>query len=329
MKKQHKIKAPFCYFGGKSAVADLVWELIGNDVKRYFEPFAGSLAVLLARKRKPNALYNEIVNDLDCLLINVWRALKNASAEVALLCCDPSSQLLYWQRICYIVKNKDSLLEKMLKDDEYYDVKLAAYWIYCKSSEIGAMEIDKIDVEEVYKSIDNGITKGRIQLLRGNGIHSKCTQLYNPYSVTRCKLERLSLWFSQIENILENVKITCMDWKRLFNEGTHWQDDCGKSNIGIFFDPPYSDTSRKKSLYRIDSYDTAKEVNEFCIKNAYRETYKIVVAGYEGEHNNLEDYGYVKYSWKSNGGYRNISGNNDNKFKERLWASSSCNKITI
>ena len=60
MKKQHKIKAPFCYFGGKSAVADLVWELIGNDVKRYFEPFAGSLAVLLARKRKPNKLYNEI-----------------------------------------------------------------------------------------------------------------------------------------------------------------------------------------------------------------------------------------------------------------------------
>lgn len=76
--------------------------------------------------------------------------------------------------------------------------------------------------------------------------------------------------------------------------------------------------AEKKSLYRIDSYDTAKEVNEFCIKNAYRETYKIVVAGYEGEHNNLEDYGYIKYSWKSNGGYRNISGSNDNKFKERL-----------
>ncbi|MDO6992906.1 hypothetical protein Q5M87_02680 [Brachyspira innocens] len=42
------------------------------------------------------------------------------------------------------------------------------------------------------------------------------------------------------------------------------------------------------------------------------------MAGYEGEHNNLEDYGYIKYSWKSNGGYRNISGSNDNKFKERL-----------
>lgn len=326
MKKSHKVKAPFCYFGGKSSVADLIWELIGNDVKRYFEPFAGSLAVLLARKREPNKLYNEIVNDIDCLLVNVWRALKKASHEAALLCCDPSSQVLYWQRICYIVKNKDALLEKIIKDDEYYDVKLAAYWIYCKCSEVGKMEVDKIDVEEVYKSIDNGITKGRINLLRGNGIHSKCTKVFNPYSVTRCKLERLSLWFSQIENILENVKITCMDWKRLFNEGSHWQDDCGKSNIGIFFDPPYSDKSRKKSLYRIDSYDVAKEVNAFCIKNAYRDTYKIVVAGYEGEHNNLEDYGYVKYSWKAQGGYGNRA-YNENKEKERLWASSSCNIV--
>ncbi|SUW04312.1 hypothetical protein [Brachyspira pilosicoli] len=107
---------------------------------------------MLSRKREPNKLYNEIVNDIDCLLINVWRALKKGSHEVALLCCDPSSQLLYWQRICYIVKNKDTLLENMLRDDEYYDVKLARYWIYCKSSEIGKIEIDKIDIEKVYKS---------------------------------------------------------------------------------------------------------------------------------------------------------------------------------
>ena len=51
MKKPHKVKAPFCYFGGKSSVADLIWELIGNDVKRYFEPFAGSLTIVgMSRK---------------------------------------------------------------------------------------------------------------------------------------------------------------------------------------------------------------------------------------------------------------------------------------
>ena len=325
--KRHKVKAPFFYFGGKSMIAELVWKLLGNDIKRYFEPFAGSLAVLFAREKDTNTLYSEIVNDLDCLLINVWKALKYASHEVALLCCDPSSQLLYWQRICYIIKHKDFLLERMLKDDEYYDIKLAAYWIYCKSSKIGAVAIDKTDINDIYNSIDNGITRGRIQLLRSNGIHSKCAHLYNPYSVTRCKLERLTLWFSQIQSVLENVKITCMDWKRLFNEGSHWQDDNGSSDIGIFFDPPYGDIERRKSLYRIDSYSVAKEVNDFCVKNAYKKTYRIVIAGYEGEHNNLENYGYKKYSWKAQGGYGNINSNYENKNKERLWASYSCNVI--
>ena len=39
--KRLKIKAPFFYFGGKSMIAELVWKLLGKDIKRYFEPFAG------------------------------------------------------------------------------------------------------------------------------------------------------------------------------------------------------------------------------------------------------------------------------------------------
>lgn len=42
------LKAPFPYPGGKSRVADVVWERLG-DVQNYCEPFMGSLAVLLRR----------------------------------------------------------------------------------------------------------------------------------------------------------------------------------------------------------------------------------------------------------------------------------------
>lgn len=48
------MKAPFTYFGGKSKVAEFVWQFLGDDIKRYFEPFAGSLAVLIARDRTPD-----------------------------------------------------------------------------------------------------------------------------------------------------------------------------------------------------------------------------------------------------------------------------------
>lgn len=40
--------APFPYFGGKSKVADIVWQALGQP-RHYIEPFFGSGAVLLAR----------------------------------------------------------------------------------------------------------------------------------------------------------------------------------------------------------------------------------------------------------------------------------------
>ncbi len=44
------LKAPFPWFGGKSRAAELIWSRLG-DVSNYVEPFAGSLAVLLASTR--------------------------------------------------------------------------------------------------------------------------------------------------------------------------------------------------------------------------------------------------------------------------------------
>lgn len=40
--------APFPYFGGKRRAAPMIWPRLG-DTPNYIEPFAGSLAVLLAR----------------------------------------------------------------------------------------------------------------------------------------------------------------------------------------------------------------------------------------------------------------------------------------
>jgi hypothetical protein len=47
------------WFGGKSRAAELVWSRLG-DIGNYVEPFAGSLAVLLARPHEPRI---ETIND--------------------------------------------------------------------------------------------------------------------------------------------------------------------------------------------------------------------------------------------------------------------------
>ena len=64
-------KPPFPYFGGKSPVADLVWDALG-DVPNYVEPFFGSGAVLFLRPG--GAGHIETVNDADGFVANFWQA---------------------------------------------------------------------------------------------------------------------------------------------------------------------------------------------------------------------------------------------------------------
>ncbi len=68
------LRAPFPYFGGKSKIAGDVWARLG-DVHTYVEPFAGSLAVLLAR---PSAhswwQRRETVGDASGMVVNFYRA---------------------------------------------------------------------------------------------------------------------------------------------------------------------------------------------------------------------------------------------------------------
>jgi DNA adenine methylase len=71
------------YFGGKQLTAQWVIDHLPAH-EHYVEPFAGSLAVLLA---KP-ASAMETVNDLDHDLVTFWRVLREQPAELARLCAN-------------------------------------------------------------------------------------------------------------------------------------------------------------------------------------------------------------------------------------------------
>lgn len=72
---------PFAYYGGKTTLAERIVDLLPPH-RHYVEPFAGSLAVLLA---KPRAHF-ETVNDLDQDLVTFWRVLRDRGHELATLC---------------------------------------------------------------------------------------------------------------------------------------------------------------------------------------------------------------------------------------------------
>lgn len=80
---------PFPYFGGKQSVADRIVALL-PPARHYVEPFAGSLALLLAKPRSPM----ETVNDLDGDLVLFWRMLRDRPQDLARVCAlTPHSRL--------------------------------------------------------------------------------------------------------------------------------------------------------------------------------------------------------------------------------------------
>lgn len=70
---------PFAYFGGKTQMAKRIVDLLPLH-NHYVEPFAGSLAVLLAKPR----VDMETVNDLDQDLMTFWRVLRDQPEELSL-----------------------------------------------------------------------------------------------------------------------------------------------------------------------------------------------------------------------------------------------------
>lgn len=76
-----QVKPPFSYYGGKTMLAPKIAELLPEH-DHYVEPFAGSLAVLLAKA--PSRC--ETVNDLDGDLMTFWRVLRDQPQELERAC---------------------------------------------------------------------------------------------------------------------------------------------------------------------------------------------------------------------------------------------------
>lgn len=127
------MRAPFPWFGGKSRVSSLVWDRFG-DVRNYVEPFAGSLAVLLGRPSEPKI---ETVNDLDCWIANFWRALQRDPEQVASYADWPVNEADLHARHLWLVHQSD-FRERMKSDPDYFDAKIAGWWVWGISQWIGS-----------------------------------------------------------------------------------------------------------------------------------------------------------------------------------------------
>ena len=220
------LRAPFPWFGGKSKIAELVWERFG-DVANYVEPFFGSGAVLLNRPSEPGI---ETVNDLDCMVANFWRALQHDPDAVADAADWPVNEADQHARHLWLV-SQEQFREQMKVDPEFYDAKIAGWWVWGQCIWIGS-----------------GWCSVQLPHL-GNAGTGGDECLSDRTSGTR---EFLFQYMNELAKRLRRVRVCCGDWSRV----------CGPTptvklgTTGVFLDPPYLD-GRTDALYSTDSLTVA------------------------------------------------------------------------
>lgn len=335
-------EAPFPYFGGKSSIADIVWRALGN-VQHYIEPFFGSGAVLLARPHAPNI---ETVNDADGFVANFWRAVQREPDAIADLMDWPVNEIdleARHRQLCRM-PDKAEFLGRMRHDPDHYDVRRAAWWCWGLCAWIGSGWCGGEHwPDEPGRSRGADVCDGankRPHLGGVQGVHRRLPNIGLPRGAHRRRPEIfrdvtgecerrnrvLRAWMGALSDRLRNVRVCCGDWSRICTDGA----TAHGRTVGVFLDPPYSDEAgRVPAIYRVDCGDVAHRAREWCIARGPDKRMRIVLAGYDGEHNELERLGWRAHTWKAHGGMAHHADAEDsagkmNRNRERLWFSPNC-----
>lgn len=345
------MKAPFVWFGGKRKVAPQVWAALG-DVDNYAEPFAGSLAVLLGRPHNldDGTRRAETVNDADHYLSNFWRALASDPDAVAAYADWPVNEDDLFARHLWLVnEGRETLRAGLDLDPMFYDAKIAGWWVWGVNAWIGsgwcsgdgqwdyeatrarALAVDAPDDDRQRPHLGNagqGVNRQRPHLGdAGQGVNRKLPHLGDAgragYNNLSYRTEGIAAYMRELAERLRDVRVCTGDWSRIVTKGAL----SFGATVGVFLDPPYGDDVRTSDLYATDSGSVSVPVREWCLANGDNPRYRIVLAGYEAEHDRRIPGTWRRVRWSASVAYQtstSVGGNNDNRHNEVLWCSPHC-----
>lgn len=333
-------KTPWPWFGGKADAAPHVWDAMG-DVDHYVEPFAGSLAVLLRRPHTANRTYHsETVNDLDGLLCNAWRAIARDPDAVADAASWPVCEAdLMARHLALLAWRAAGNAERLMADPDFFDAKMAGWWMWGQSCWIGSGWCSGTGPWVV--GADGRITKRP----KNGGVHRKLPNIaddgrgvnqprtreegvgepeYHPMT-----MPELRRWMRFLSARLRHVRICNGDWSRVTTTGALTpMDRRRESYAGVFLDPPYASDVRTADVYAHDSGDVASDVRAWCREHGTNPRFRIVLAGFDSEHAELESHEWVAVEWFRSGflkgGMSKQSEKGTQQHRERLWLSPAC-----
>lgn len=309
------LKAPFPYFGGKSAVSSLVWQHLG-DPANYVEPFAGSCAVLLGRPGGAGKI--ETINDADGLLANAWRAMQADPEAVAEAADWPVNEADLHARHLWLVGNRPDITARLMGSPEWFDPVAAGWWIWGACAWIGS---GWCSGEGPWTVVDGELTRrppgGVLRKMPHVGDGGRGINRQMPHAH---RGQFISAWFNDLAARLRNVRVVCGDFDRVLGPPVTTRHGL----TGVFLDPPYD--AGNTDPYAGSGAGVAQRALEWCMLNGHDPQLRIVLAGYAGEHDALGLLGWRSVAWKARGGYGSQGGGRgrENAARERLWLSPGC-----
>jgi hypothetical protein len=355
-------KAPFPWFGGKSKAAALVWSLLGDVDHYCEPFAGSLAVLLNRPHPCNRGYYSETVNDLDGFVCNAWRAITASPNETADAASWPVSEADKSARQIALLRWRDEkMLELLAGDPLWHDSVMAGWWLWAVAVQIGAFVGDdawtadprtgRIIKQPRGTRREPGVSRGLPHIsddgrgvntaamrepgvsrdlphLTGNGRGVNTAVLREPgvadeehYHPTT--MPKLRAWFALLSARLRHVRVLNGDWARLCTIGAmHSLAVRQGGHVGVFLDPPYDVLERSSGLYVHDSSSVMALVREWCIANGSNLKNRIVLAGFDTEHGELEQHGWTVHEWFGKGFL--VGGMGDQQDRERLWASPHC-----
>lgn len=323
-----QLVAPFPMFGGKRRIVDIVWPRLGPDVNSYIETHFGSGAMLFGRPG--GAGKYETVNDAHSMIANFWRSVRADPLEVARYADYPVIEIDMHARHQHLVDAMLKLGEKLERDPNYFDPKLAGWWVWGKSAWIG----DGWCVHPEWRqrpqvSSHNGVhalSRQMPDISVRRGVHKKIPNIHGDRGIHTESSGSIYDKMMQLAERLRHVRVCSGDWRRVLSSSAMGTNPSGLAQgiapCAIYIDPPYAGY---EEIYGVTKDENMHDkVREFCLEYGEHPRVRIALSGYEGDY---ELPGWDVVEWKAHGGYANqANGDNENARRERIWFSPSCLK---
>ena len=320
------LAAPFPYFGGKVGAVETVWQAFG-EVANYVEPFAGSAAMLLG---SPDAKRVETINDFDGFVANFWRAISHDPETVAHHADWQCNEVDLFARHSWLVRQTETLREKLEADPDYYDAKIAGWWCWGACNWIGSGWCTGdgpwvLHDGKMQRKPGEGGVRSQLPHLgdAGQGINRKLPHLSAGRGINRQteqpRRAYIMEWFGKLHDRLRDVRVACGDWQRVCKDSVTTRHGL----TALFLDPPYAKGAMDYGAGGM-GLGIAEAVQAWCKANGDNPQLRIVLCGHAGEHDALLASGWSVRKWTARKGYALTDEAVANSASETIWCSPHC-----